>query len=171
MTLNIKIKRMKKSFLAFILIAFSNLIFAQNNCAVNLDTSRMNTVLPNFISQLKAQNLKDVARFSDVPSFIKETLNCIGNFKIAERGDLSYQSDCLRYPSSPYRKVEYIGMNDEYLLMSYRLGGLIEQPHVLIVHFKDKKVMDIWSGQGFGKSKEKILMQLEKIPFAALNWI
>jgi hypothetical protein len=62
-------------------------------------------------------------------------------------------------------------MNDEYLLMSYRLGGLVEQPHVLIVHFKDKKVLDIWSGQGFGKSKEKILMQLEKIPFAALNWI
>jgi hypothetical protein len=162
---------MKKSFFTVVLMTFSMVIFAQNTAAIELDTARMNTVLPTFITALKTANLSEKARFSDVPTFLKEALNGICNFKIAERGDINYQSDCLRYPSAPYRKVEYIGMNDEFLLMSYRLGGLVEQPHVLIVQFKDKKIVDIWSGKGFGTSKEKILKQLEKTSFAALNWI
>jgi hypothetical protein len=121
--------------------------------------------------ELKAANVRDMARFADVPNFLKDALNCVGNFKIAERDDLNYQSECLRYPSSPYRKVEYVGMSDTYLLMSYRLGGLVEQPHILIVKFKDKKIIGTWSGQGFGTSKAKILKQLEKNAFAALDWI
>jgi hypothetical protein len=162
---------MKKGFLTIILITMTRLIFAQNDCAIQLDTAKMNAVLPEFLSELKAINVKEMARFSDVPNFLKDALNCVGNFKIAERGDINYQSDCLRYPTSPYRKVEYVGMSDSYLLMSYRLGGLVEQPHILIVKFKGKKVVDIWSGQGFGTTKEKILKQLEKNNFAALNWI
>jgi hypothetical protein len=162
---------MKKALITIVLMTIHSFIFAQTNCAISLDTNKMNAVLPIFISELKANNLKEMARYSDVPNFIKDALNCIGNFKIAERGDINYQSDCLRYPSSPYRKVEFIGMSEDYLLMSYRLGGLVEQPHILIVKFKDKKIIDIWSGQGFGTSKDKILMQLQKNTFAALNWI
>lgn len=162
---------MKKVLFALILISFNALVFAQQNCAISLDTNKMNAILPVFINALKADNLQEMTRYSDVPDFIKKELNCIGNFKIAERGDINYQSDCLRYPSSPYRKIEYIGMSADYLLMSYRLGGLVEQPHILIVKFKDKKVVDIWSGQGFGTSKEKILRQLQMNAFAALNWI
>ena len=162
---------MKKALITLVLIATTTFIFAQNNCPIELDTNRMNAILPNFIGALDTANLNENRRYSDVPNFIQDALTCIGSFKIAERGDINYQSECLRYPSAPYRKIEYIGINDEYLLMSYRLGGLVEQPHILIVHFKDKKVLDIWSGQGFGTTKEKILKQLQKASFAALNWI
>ncbi len=162
---------MKKALITLVLITTTTLIFAQNNCPIELDTNRMNAILPNFISALSTTNLNENMRYADVPSAIKDALNCIGSFKIAERGDINYQSECLRYPSAPYRKVEYIGMSADYLLMSYRLGGLVEQPHILIVHFKDKKIIDIWSGQGFGTTKEKILKQLQKTSFAALNWI
>ena len=162
---------MKKALVAIVLITINSAVFAQANCAISLDTNKMNAVLPIFISELKADNVKEMARYADVPNFIKDALSCVGNFKIAERGDMNYQSDCLRYPSSPYRKVEYIGMSADYLLMSYRLGGLVEQPHILIVKFKNKKIVDIWSGQGFGTSKEKILKQLQKNSFAALDWI
>lgn len=162
---------MKKAFFTLVLMTISLGIYAQQNCAILLDTNRMNIILPDFIAELEKNNLNELKRYADVPKFIKDALDCIGNFKIAERGDINYQSDCLRYPSAPYRKVEYVGINDDYLLMSYRLGGLVEQPHILIVKFKDKKVLDIWSGQGFGTSKEKILNQLKKKAFAALNWI
>jgi hypothetical protein len=162
---------MTKAFFTLVLMTLGFGAYAQQNCAISLDTNRMNAILPDFIVALEKNQLNELRRFSDVPKFIKDELNCIGNFKIAERGDISYQSDCLRYPSAPYRKVEYVGMNDDYLLMSYRLGGLVEQPHVLIVKFKDKKVLDIWSGQGFGTTQEKILNQLKKNAFAALNWI
>ncbi len=145
--------------------------FAQKECAIALDTNRMNAVLSDFITELERDKVVELRRFADAPTFIKDALTCVGNFKVAERGDINYQSDCLRYPSAPYRKVEYIGMSDTYLIMSYRLGGLVEQPHVLIVKFKDKKILDIWSGQGFGTTKDKILSQLKKNTFAALNWI
>jgi hypothetical protein len=147
---------MKKAFFTLVLMAATAAVFAQKDCAIALDTNRMNAVLPDFITDLERDKVTELR---------------VGNFKVAERGDINYQSDCLRYPSAPYRKVEYIGMSDTYLIMSYRLGGLVEQPHVLIVKFKDKKVIDIWSGQGFGTSKDKILMQLKKNTFAALNWI
>jgi hypothetical protein len=162
---------MKKTFLFFYLMIFSTFIFAQNSNGFELDTSKMNVILPTFIAELKATNLKELERFSDVPNFLKEQLNAICNFKIAEKTDINYQSDCLRYPSAPYRKVAFIGLNDDFLVMSYRLGGLVEQPHVLIVKFKDKKIIDIWSGQGFGTTKDKILKQLQQNSNAALNWI
>ena len=162
---------MKKAFFIAVLMATAAAVFAQKDCAIALDTNRMNVVLPDFITELERDKVVELRRFSDAPTFIKDVLTCVGNFKVAERGDINYQSDCLRYPSAPYRKVEYIGMSDAYLIMSYRLGGLVEQPHVLIVKFKGNKVLDIWSGQGFGTSKEKILMQLKKNTFAALNWI
>ncbi len=162
---------MKKFFLFFFLIVNATVFFAQNKNGFDLDTSKMNVVLPLFLTELSASNLQELQRFSEVPTFLKDELNAICNFKIAEKTDINYQSDCLRYPSSPYRKVAYIGMNDAYLVMSYRLGGLVEQPHILIVKFKDKKIINIWSGQGFGTTKEKILMQLQKNNFAALNWI
>ena len=162
---------MKKAFFIATLMAMNFTLFAQQNCAISLDTNKMNTVLPTFITELEKENIEELRRFSSVPTFIKDALTCIGNFKVAERGDINYQSDCLRYPTAPYRKVEFVGMSDQYLLMSYRLGGLVEQPHILIVKFKDNKILDIWSGQGFGTSKEKILNQLKKNAFAALNWI
>lgn len=162
---------MKKAFFTLILMATTTATFAQKDCAIALDTNRMNTILPDFIADLERDKVTELRRFSDAPTFIKDVLTCVGNFKVAERGDINYQSDCLRYPSAPYRKVEYIGMSDTYLIMSYRLGGLVEQPHVLIVKFKGNTVIDIWSGQGFGTSKERILMQLKKNAFAALNWI
>ncbi len=162
---------MKKAFFTLVLIATTIAAFAQKECAIALDTNRMNVVLPDFITELERDKVAELRRFSDAPTFIRDALTCVGNFKVAERGDINYQSDCLRYPSAPYRKVEYIGMSDTYLIMSYRLGGLVEQPHVLIVKFKDKKVLDIWSGQGFGTTKDRILMRLKKNTFAALNWI
>ena len=162
---------MKKAFFTLVLMATTAAAFAQTACAIALDTNRMNTVLPDFITELERDKVTELRRFADAPTFIKDVLTCVGNFKVAERGDINYQSDCLRYPSAPYRKVEYIGMSDAYLIMSYRLGGLVEQPHVLIVKFKGNTVLDIWSGQGFGTTKDKILMQLKKNTFAALNWI
>ena len=158
----------------FIVVAFMTakvVLLAQKDCPILLDTNRMNMVLPSFIAELEKEKVEELRRFSSVPTFIKDALTCIGNFKIAERGDINYQSDCLRYPTAPYRKVEFVGMSDQYLMMSYRLGGLVEQPHILIVKFKDNKILDIWSGQGFGTSKEKILNQLKKNGFAALEWI
>jgi hypothetical protein len=162
---------MKKYFFILFLLSITTAVFAQSDKATDLDTSRMNAILPDFIAELAKTDVKEMGRFADVPAFLKEQLNAFGNFKIAERNDINYQSDCLRYPSAPYRKVEFVGMSDAFLVMSYRLGGLVEQPHILIVKFKDKKIVDIWSGQGFGKSKDKILSQLQKNPFVALNWI
>jgi hypothetical protein len=162
---------MKKYFFILFLLSITTAVFAQSDKATDLDTSRMNAILPDFIAELAKTDVKEMGRFADVPAFLKEQLNAFGNFKIAERTDINYQSDCLRYPSAPYRKVEFVGMSDAFLVMSYRLGGLVEQPHILIVKFKDKKIVDIWSGQGFGKSKDKILSQLQKNPFVALNWI
>ena len=162
---------MKKAFFTLALMATTAVVFAQTACTIALDTHRMNAILPNFITELERDKVVELRRFSDAPTFIKDVLTCVGNFKVAERGDINYQSDCLRYPSAPYRKVEYIGISDTYLIMSYRLGGLVEQPHVLIVKFKGNTVLDIWSGQGFGTTKERILMQLKKNTFAALDWI
>jgi hypothetical protein len=123
-----------------------------------------------LIDTIKALPFKSYRRKGKIPRFIKKALACSeGDFRIASRGHAFNATDApgLFGGLLPFRQLMYLGLTDDYMLLSYKHGGRGFNCPTILCKFNNKKIISIWCWLGFSKetkTKEDILQSLQYYP-------
>ena len=93
----------------------------------------------SLVDSLQPLNFVTKNRRRFIPKFIKKALKCWNNkkFRIANPNK-SYNSGDVFLKNLPSRKINYIGLNGEYLILSYEHGGKGYHSHILIFKYNKK---------------------------------
>ncbi|HYV92944.1 MAG TPA: hypothetical protein VE978_14230 [Chitinophagales bacterium] len=120
----------------------------QKKCSFQIDTAKIlaNRNLDSFIADLKSDNFDITNNKKNIPKFIKRQLDCFtGNFRIANP-DEPYNSTDIIIRSMPGRQLVFLAQSNDLLVMQYLEGGYVRTSHLLLVKFKDSKIVDLWKG-------------------------
>jgi hypothetical protein len=148
----------------FLTLTFKS--FGQNACGISVDTTKilMDVNLDAFVSSLRTGNLQTFKDIRKLPSFIKQQLDCLtkDNFSIANPNE-EYRCCCTSSQKLPKRKLLFFSTSNDMLLITYLTGGVGTSTTILLLKFKDKKVVDVWTGYGFPefKTKEEVIEHIE----------
>jgi hypothetical protein len=153
------LKTMKKIALIIYLLISLN-VMGQKNCIYKIDTTKIlsNENLNSFLSVIQTYNFKISYNKKDIPSFIKKQLDCFTNkFSIANP-DEEYQATDIDDEKLPDRKLLFLAVSKDILVMTYLKGGMGESTHILFIQFQDQKIIDLWTG--YGSPELKSLQQI-----------
>jgi hypothetical protein len=131
----------------YILLTFSFSSSAQK-CSYTIDTAKIlsNKNLDKFISDLQTQKFITINDKKGIPVFIKKQLDCLTKkFSIANP-DQEYACCCTSSQKLPSRKLIYLAISGNTLVMSYLTGGFAESTHLLLIQFDNDKILDLWTG-------------------------
>jgi hypothetical protein len=124
-----------------------------------------NQNLQHLIDGIENSTLVSLNRFKEVPEFIRNFLmqRNDGDFLIADVNQ-PFAAGCTREENEPGRQVTYMAINNEYFIMSYKIGGIALMGKILILQFRENHMIDFWNGNGFWglDSKEKIIAYLKE---------
>ena len=145
-----------KYFIVLIFLTLSFNSFGQNNCGTTVDKNKifLDENLDAFISNLHSEDFQTFTDKRKLPKFIKQQLNCLtrDNFSIANPNE-DYRCCCTSSPKLPKRKLLFFSISNDILLMTYLTGGIGVSTTILLLKFKDEKIIDIWTGYGFPEFK------------------
>jgi len=112
--------------------------------------------LDNFITALKSEHFQTFRDKQNIPTFIKEQLDCLtkDKFSLANPNE-EYRCCCTSSLELPARQLQFLSLSDNTLLMTYLTGGWGVSTSIILAKIKDKKIIDIWTGYGFPKFKSK----------------
>ncbi len=152
----------------YITIIFFSTIFysySQDNCTFKPDYSKIlsNKNLDKFVAILQENRLTVYDNKKEIPSFIKTQLDCLAKgFSIANKNQ-KYQSNCISSNDLPKRQLIYMAKNNNFLVITYLMGGFAVSNHILFVEFKNGKILDLWKGRSLQKldSNSKILKYIK----------
>ena len=120
----------------------------------------------SLVDSLQPLNFVTKNRRRFIPKFIKRALKCWTSkkFRIANP-DKSYNSGDVHVflDNSPSRKINYVGLNNEYLILSYEHGGKGHHSHILIFKYFKKNIAKVYSIMQSAKSKEEAVSYLQLI--------
>ena len=157
----------KQFVLTFFLLTFIFIANGQKNCNIILDTFkiRINQNLDGFLYKLQADKFSNYKDKSKIPSFIKETLDCLtgGDFSLANPSE-DYHCCCTSSSKLPKRKLVYVCTSKNMFAISYYTGGVGQELHLVLISFIQDIVLDIWASSSFQdlNNKETIIRFLKK---------
>ena len=131
-----------------------------------IDTNKIlsNQNLRSLIYDLENTKLIEKKTIKYIPNFIKTFLDSLtsDNFSIANPGE-NWQSSDLVIEELPNRELIYLGIGGNITLLAYYSGGLGVSEHILIFKYKNKHIIDFWSGNFLKevKTKNEILNYLK----------
>ncbi|WP_205514690.1 hypothetical protein [Longitalea arenae] len=152
--------------LTLILLLFSStFVFGQKrNCSfayrsIHRPNSKHSHKLIETIDTLA---LKTCSRVEDIPDFIVKAFECWAGYdwSIANAGSPYYETSVAGPEPLPTRQLMYMGLNDHYLLIAYKRGGVPLHCPTILFKFENNKILDVWCWMGVDdtiKSKEDIL--------------
>ena len=116
-----------------------------------------------LLSEIDTAELRQSDKKTDIPYAMKVFLDSLslGEFRIADPNE-EYQSGCIAFHNLPVRKLIYLGLSSDYVLMSYYSGGFASNIHVMIVKLKGNKVIDFWCGYSWVEQADKSAI-MEKV--------
>ena len=127
----------------------SSISFNDNKYQIDTAIILTNQNLQPLINDLDKTTLSTHNDTKDIPDFIRTFLNNLtgSDFSIASPGE-NWQVGCCVNPEEKLasRQLVYLGLGSDIVLFSYFTGGFGKSEHVLIIKFKDKKIVDFWSG-------------------------
>jgi hypothetical protein len=121
---------------------------SQKKCSFQIDTAKIltNQNLDGFLTELKDDSFKITNNKKDIPKFIKKQLDCYTHgFRIANP-DQPYSSSDVIVRNLPRRQLTFFAKSDDLMVMEYNLGGVGLSSHLLLVKYKDGKIIDLWKG-------------------------
>lgn len=144
----------------------TNSTSAQKNCDYKIDTAKIlgNQNLDNLLLEFQNDSFKITNNKKDIPHFIKKELDCLVNgFSIANPGQ-KYQATDVVLKKLPWRQLVFLAYNDRMLVMTYLKGGIGESRHLLMIKFKSKKIIDLWTGFCLNgmKTKKSIINDIKQ---------
>jgi hypothetical protein len=119
-----------------------------------------NRNLKTLLANLDTAKLIEHKKANEIPSFIKTFLRKHSDDKfLIANSDETFAAGCSRFENEPFRQVQYLGFNDNYLLLTYKIGGWALFGHTIIIKFDKEEIIDFWTGGGNLNltTKEKIL--------------
>ena len=148
-------------------------ISVKGQCAYTIDTIKVvnNINVQLLVSGLEKTKLLTRNDKKFIPAFIKQFLNCMikadhpkDSFAIANPKEWYNRFDFSHSDAYPDRQIQYLGINDNYMLMNYNYGG--EEGgtfHTMIIKFKSDRIEDFWVGfSNKGTSKPAVISDLKK---------
>ncbi|WP_207512582.1 hypothetical protein [Longitalea luteola] len=152
--------------ISLILLLFSSTAIFGQKRSCSFSYRKINT--PNskytqkLVSTIDTLHLKTCRGVEDIPDFIINTLECWAGYdwSIANAGSPYYETGIKGPEAIPARQLMYMGLNDHYLLMAYKRGGLPLNCPTILFKFEDQKILDVWYWGGTNEgiqSKEDIL--------------
>jgi len=139
----------------------------RNSKKYKIDTSVIlkNKNLHRLISQIDTTKLSSSYKFANTPGSIKTFLKTISknDFLIADTGQ-HFAAGCTRFGNEPFRQLTYSGFNNNFFLMTYKIGGWGLMEQIIIIKYKDEHIVDFWVGGSDSQlnTKEKILAYLKR---------
>jgi len=141
-------------------------------CNYKIDTERIsnNSNLDALLNSLRSTKLKTKNKKSAIPFFVTNLINCYlktdpfgDTFTIADPKEPYNKYDEI-LPDRPNRKLVYLGLGQNLLLMTYHHGGMgAGTSHIVIVKFSGSKIIDFWSGEAAKlETKKSVIEWLEK---------
>ena len=152
-------------FIAFIILNLTVNSFGQNTCSIIVDTNKifLDENLDMFISKLNTESFQTFKDKKQLPQFLKQQLDCLtkDSFSIANPNE-EYRCCCTSSRRLPKRKLLFFSTSKDILLMTYLTGGIGESTTILMLKFKDEKIIDIWTGYGFPefKTRQEVLKHI-----------
>jgi hypothetical protein len=150
---------------------------AQKKCPPDLDSVKMMTRADfiSLIDTLQDLNFSDKSKRINIPKFITRALNCWkkDKFRIVNPGKPYNNTDAI-VRNIPTRQLNYFGVNENFMLLSYNHGGFGSHSHVLIFQYSNNTIKHLWDIQRTAISKEEIIYQLKHIKeneFFHINYI
>jgi hypothetical protein len=124
---------------------------SQQKCNVNLDSVfiKVQRSCIELADSLATQNLEIKTRRKDIPRFVRKTMKCwFGEFKIADVGKSFNPTDVV-WNNLPRRRIKFLGLNNEYIILAYEQGGIGKTDHIDVIKFKNRKILKYWSGYDY----------------------
>lgn len=157
----------KKFVLLLFLFSCAFITKGQNNCDNLIDTFQIhfNQNLDGFLYKLQTDKFFGYTDKNKIPSFLKETLNCLtdGDFSLANPSE-DYRCCCTSSPKLPKRKLVYLCRSKNMFAISYYTGGVGQELHLVLISFIDEVILNIWAGSSFQNlnNKENIIKYLKQ---------
>jgi hypothetical protein len=105
--------------------------------------------LDKFLSRISSEHFKVYNNKTAISAFIDEQLHSLtGGFSIANPGE-EFQCCCTSPRTLPKRKLDFLAVSNDVFVMTYLTGGVGEEEHILLIKFKDNKIIDLWCGSSF----------------------
>jgi hypothetical protein len=125
----------------------SGSISYENN-QVKIDTNIItnNTNLESFIMLIKKDSFiikKDKKYIPKIVNTFFENIN--QEFSIANPNE-DWQVGCIVVEDLPQRKLTFIGLSDNLILLNYFSGGVGKHSNILILYHDNNKIVDLWHG-------------------------
>ena len=138
-------------FTAILSLTFSLNAWGQGNCIFKIDTAKIlaNRSLTSYLLALQSDTFMVTNNKKDIPRFIKRQLNCLTHGFSMANPDKKYQATDVvgwRIKPLPRRQLVFLAKSNHILVLTYYIGGIGRSNHLLLIKFKDKKILDFWTG-------------------------
>ena len=159
---------LSKLIIIVLCLSLNQYAFGQNGFNCKLDTFNIatNQNLNNFLYKLKFESLKEYKTLDAIPSFIKETLDCLtgGDFSLCNPYQ-KFQNSCVSPKNLPQRQLQYLCIGANTFGMIYLKGTVVVETRIILIMFNDETIQDIWVGNdltGKARSRNQLINILKK---------
>lgn len=105
-----------------------------------------NRNLNNFLSCINHDQFRTYDNKNSIPPFITEQLDYFtGSFSLSNPKE-QYQCCCTSPRTFPRRKLDFLAISNNVLVMTYSTGGIAVEEHILLIKFERKRIVDVWYG-------------------------
>jgi len=136
-------------YLSFVLLVLSSLsLVGQSTKVYEVDSISIyfNKNLDKFLSCINHDHFRTYANKNAIPPFIEDQLDCLtGGFSLANSKE-QYRCCCTSPSTLPKRKLDFLSMSNDILVMTYLTGGIGVEEHILLIKFKGNRIVDVWYG-------------------------
>ncbi len=137
--------------------SLSSITFIDGHYQIDTAFILSNKNLKKLIKSLENTDLAEKKSVSEIPIFIKTFLDeFTDSFSIANPVE-EWQDGCIiENPPLPARQLIYLGLGSDIALMTFYSGGWGITEHILILTYKDNKILDFWCGNGMSDHSNKL---------------
>ncbi len=137
---------MKNILLFFCLfLSYAN-ISSQNKCNAHLDTSQIKneTNKEKFISILDCSLFDTLVDKKNIPHKILKQLKCLNEYFVLAGKNDKFRLGCTGSHRLPNRKIEFLAISNNSIIMIYVSGGYGTSYHLLMLEYIDKSIVDLY---------------------------
>jgi hypothetical protein len=115
-----------------------------------------------LLDTIRGLQLTSYQKTDKIPTCIQEAMDCLlaEKFRVARVGGPYYCCCSVGFRNLPRRQLMYLGVNDRYVLITYKRGGSALFCPMMLFQYEKEKIGAVWYWVGFDteiKTKEDIL--------------
>jgi len=127
--------------------------YCQTDCYFKFDTMKVlrNENLDFFINKLQTDSFNIGHDKHKIPLYIRKQLTCLLGDSLIANPNEDWQSSDVVF-SEPdkvvWRQLVFFAQSNSVFFIVYLHGGIGVSTHLVLMNFRNKKMIDFWSGWG-----------------------